>query len=452
MRAPSSEKTIQAHILWAAVAAMACMPAALAAAPKLTTIHTFTGGADGANPHWSGLVPGKHGSFFGETIHGGARGAGTVFEMTPPPTGGSAWTFTTIYTFKNGADGLEPQGLIGDPEGNLYGDELYGGHGPCGCGLVFELSPPTAGQAEWTKTVLHTFKGGDDGAYPRNGLARDAGGNLFGSTVQGGTCGDQCSTVFELSPPEAGKTAWKKTTLYNFSSVSGGLQATGVPLLDSSGALYGITIQGGSLKGDCLEIEYGGCGVIYKLNPPTNGATAWTETTVWRFTVADGVIPYTTLNMDANGNLFGLTNGGGLQGACANPGPNAPGCGTVFELSPATDGKGAWKLSLPWEFTGGRDGNNPFGAGLTPYHNKYITSTNGNDIDDFGTIDMFSPPENNKGKWAEQTLFTFTNDANGENPGSRMLQYGNMFIGMTAGIYGDMNGPASYGTVFVIKP
>ena len=57
---------------------------------------------------------------------------------------------------------------------------------------------------------------------------------------------------------------------------------------------------------------------------------------------------------------------------------------------------------------------------------------------------MFTPPGKNQTKWTEHTLFTFSNDANGENPGSRMLQYGNMFIGMTAGIYGDVNGPASY--------
>ena len=435
------------------IVAMACLPTTLAAASKLTTIHTFTGGADGANPRWSGLVAGPHGSFFGETPYGGIKGAGTVFEMTPPPKGASAWIFDTIYTFKGGNDGLTPQGLIGDADGNLYGEELYGGTNPCSCGLVFKLSPPRSGQSEWAKTEVYAFKGGNDGAYPRRGLARDASGNLFGNTVQGGVCDDACSTVFEVSPPKAGQMAWKKQTLYSFSSVSGGLQAAGVPFLDSTGALYGITLSGGSVKGECLEIDDIGCGVIYKLAPPTNGATAWTETTVWRFTMPDGVIPFTTLNMDANGNLFGLTNGGGRKGGCTNPGPNfGPGCGTLFELSPPANGRGAWTLSLPWEFTGGQDGNNPLGAGLTPYRNKYVTSTNGNDVDDFGTIDMFTPPTNGQTKWTEQTLFTFTNDANGENPGSHMLRYGNMFIGTTAGIHGDQNGPASYGTIFTIKP
>lgn len=146
----------------------------------------------------------------GAFLRAAATWIAALWVACAPLPAPAASTFTTIhtfdgtdgaYTFKNDADGLEPQGLIGDADGNLYGDELYGGPGTCSCGLVFKLSPPATGQTEWTKTVLHAFQGGNDGAYPRNGLARDASGNLFGSTVQGGVCANQCSTVFELSPP-----------------------------------------------------------------------------------------------------------------------------------------------------------------------------------------------------------------------------------------------------------
>ena len=68
----------------------------------------------------------------------------------------------------------------------------------------------------WTETILYAFTGGADGAYPRDGLLQAAQGNLFGTTVSPGSCGNGCGTVFELNPPEAGQTAWTLKTLYTF--------------------------------------------------------------------------------------------------------------------------------------------------------------------------------------------------------------------------------------------
>ena len=85
--------------------------------------------------------------------------------------------------------------MVLDLAGNLYGTTQYGGQGPCpyfGCGVVFELNP--SGQ----QTVLYSFSGGADGAEPGTGLIRDAAGNLFGTTEQGGTEG--AGVVYRLTP------------------------------------------------------------------------------------------------------------------------------------------------------------------------------------------------------------------------------------------------------------
>ncbi len=136
------------------------------------------------------------------------------FDLAP-----AAWKETVVHTFSS-ADGVAPSGaLTPGKAGNFYGTTFEGGASvgttncPSGCGVVFELLPPGAGQTGWTQTVLYSFLGGADGSNPTGGLVRDAAGNLYGTTTEGGAlvgttpCVYGCGTVFELSPPAAGKTA-----------------------------------------------------------------------------------------------------------------------------------------------------------------------------------------------------------------------------------------------------
>lgn len=437
-----------------------CLPTHLSAAPKFSTLYTFAG-SDGAYPQWSGVVAGPKGSFYGETLHGGTANEGTVFQMVPPAKGSKNWTLTTIHNFQGGVDGEEPYGLIEDAAGNLFGETYLGGtgvncptSGQKACGTVFELSPPPQGQTAWTKTTLYSFQyDGTDGAAPRNGLVQDAAGDLFGSTLAGPDCYGPggCGTVFELKPPSQGQAAWTETTLYDFAIAGAeGLGPVGVPLLDAAGNLYGLTIAGGNFKRAlCAPVR--GCGTIYKLSPPANGGTTWTQTTLWTFKGKDGLEPITALRMDAVGNLYGLTSGGGSAKDCPDDGGGEEGCGTLYELSPPAGGTGGWTLSVLWKFTGGKDGRLPYAAGLMPYGKNFITTTSGDEVNQYGSVDMFIPPDAKEPKWKEKTLFTFTNDANGENPASLLLQQGNVFYGLTQGIYQNTS-PAPYGTVFSIKP
>ena len=108
----------------------------------------------------------------------------------------SAWGASkekVLYSFTGGTDGGDPAaGLIFDKAGNLYGTTVVGGTGAAcsgGCGTVFKLTKNSSGK--WTETVLYNFQAGSDGKNPYGGVTMDAEGNLYGTTVSGG--GGSCS-------------------------------------------------------------------------------------------------------------------------------------------------------------------------------------------------------------------------------------------------------------------
>jgi uncharacterized repeat protein (TIGR03803 family) len=124
-------------------------------------------------------------------------GDGVVYSLTPPAAGQPAWTQAVIHSFQ-GSDGFYPYaGLIFGPGGILYGTTQDNTNG--NDGSVFSLTPPAAGQADWTENTLYIFQGGStDGAYPYAPLLLNKTGDLFGTTYFGGT--DGRGTVFELTP------------------------------------------------------------------------------------------------------------------------------------------------------------------------------------------------------------------------------------------------------------
>src|SRR5579863_2660879 len=156
-------------------------------AGKVTVLHSFTDGPDGAYPS-AGLVRDSAGNLYGTTESGGTNGGGTVFEVD------DAGQETVLYTFcsqPSCADGEGPTaGLVLDSAGNVYGTTLEGGADFAG--TVFKLDLAT-GQ----ETVLYSFTGGADGALPWAGLVRDSAGNLYGTTVEGGF--EDWGTVFEVN-------------------------------------------------------------------------------------------------------------------------------------------------------------------------------------------------------------------------------------------------------------
>src|SRR5215469_4800221 len=157
-----------------------------------------------------------------------------------------------------------------------------------------------------TFTVLYTFTGGTDGGGPQSNLIMDAAGNLYGTTAFGGSspnCSFGCGTVFKLDP------SGNETVLHAFTGTPGdGARPFGGLIMDAASNLYGTTQDFGG-----CDL---GCGIVFKLDPSGN------ETVLHTFTGSDGANPSAGLIMDAAGNLYGTTPGGGASG----------GCGTVFKI------------------------------------------------------------------------------------------------------------------------
>lgn len=295
-----------------------------------TTIYTFKGGEDGEGPLGALLVDGS-GSLYGTTEFGGdnvcsipaGSGCGTVFKLT---ASGQKYVKSTVYDFTGGTDGAGPYGnLIADAGGSLYSTTARGGNSGCGfgCGTVFEITLTKNGYSEH---VLHRFKGGNDGQWPKAGLLADANGALY-STTQGGGGGScsngrylrGCGTIFKLTPSR-GK--YSESILYRFHGASDGAFSYSSLVADTNGALYGAEFLGG--KGACsLSYEPPGCGTVFKL---TGSGTTYTETTVYAFKGGtDGAFPIAGPIL-VKGLLYGVTSSGGK---CY-----PSGCGTVYKLKP----------------------------------------------------------------------------------------------------------------------
>jgi uncharacterized repeat protein (TIGR03803 family) len=399
---------------------------------KYKTLYKFKGGKDGVYPTGR-LIFDAAGDVYGTTESGGAYGIGTVFELTPNPDG--SWTKKVLHHFTGGKDGASPYagGVSFDQAGNLYGTTSYGG--TSGGGTVFELSPNPDGS--WSESVLYAF--GADGWGTNGPLTIDAGGNLYGVQFAGGSgaCGVGCGSVFELSPNSDG--SWTKSRLHTFNGKDGSNPETGV-IFDAAGNLYGTTVTGGK----CVEW---GCGVVYKLTPNSDGT--WSESLLYRFCTLtncrDGQSPYSTLTFDQAGNLYGSTTSGGAHGM-----------GTVFELSPNSDG--SWTEKVLHHFTGGRDGADVYGAGVVLDHagNLYSATFQGgnlSDCDGAGCGVAFKLAPNSTGGWHETVLHAFAGHP-GANPVSGLTfdTAGNLY-GTTSGSenWGQCSGKRC-GSVFEITP
>jgi uncharacterized repeat protein (TIGR03803 family) len=411
-------------LLLAISAMVMLLTAATAIAQTEAFLHSFDYNPptlyDGKQPEAS-LVMDAAGNLYGTTTTGGKQGWGTVFELSPRPTGG--WSERILHNFNNnGFDGTKPfANVILDAAGNLYGTTSSGGFS--GAGIVFELARGSANA--WTEKILYTFRGlgGHDGAFPFGGVIFDAAGNLYGTTLSGGKTSNG-GTVFELTPTTSG--SWTETILFSFTGQSGS-RPMGNLIFDSTGNLYGTTEVGGAAA----------LGNVYELSP---SAGSWSETVLYAFQSngIDPQYPAAGLVMDSAGHLYGTgVNGGQFSG------------GAVFELSQSG---GTWNETIlhQFDYSNNHDGINPACAlAFDAAGNLYGTTAAGGNaslgINGLGTVFKLTPSSSG---WAETIVHNFRGK-DGQQPEAGLIfdAAGNLY-GTTqqGGI------PAGDGTVFEITP
>ncbi len=367
-------------------------------------VYSFTGGADGNEPLFSGVVRDKSGNFYGTTVAGGAFNYGTVFKVDASGNETVLHSFGQ-HSFGPGKDGRTPgAGVVIDASGHLFGTTNEGGikNPQCekGCGVVFEIDP------NGDEKVLHRFTGGTDGGFPFGGVILDSHGNLYGTTEIGGISGT--GTIFKVDPsgtetilysfawqpdaqyPEAGlirdeagnfygttsaggvyglgtvfelDTSGHETVLYSF---AGGFKSDGqdpdtAVLRAPNGDLYGTTFQGGY-----------GIGTVFKVDASGN------ETILHAFGSIqnDGAYPESPLAVDSQGNVYGTTIQGGTFGL--------PG-GVVYRIS----AQGAY--SVVYNFGGKADGSAPAGPLLPASDGSFFGTTSSGGASGPGTMYQLIP-------------------------------------------------------------
>ena len=197
-------RVVRSAILLASVLAVVTT---IVRAQTFTVLHTFSGGADGANP-LAGLTMNAAGDFYGTTSLGGT-GNGEVYKLSRH---GSGWILNPLYQFGGLPDGSFPEARVTiAPDGTLYGSTFYGGiagggcaqGGPVQCGTVFHLTPPARACSTvlcpWTETQIYAFNSQPNLFWPNFGdLVFDNAANLYGVAFEGG---HYSGGVFQLAPP-----------------------------------------------------------------------------------------------------------------------------------------------------------------------------------------------------------------------------------------------------------
>lgn len=289
-------------------------------------LYSFTGGSDGGDVV-GGLIQAKDNYLYGTAFLGGAHNSGAVFRMDL--TG----NITTLYSFTGGADGYGPIGLIQGTDGLFYGGTQNGGDTSCtsgpgtGCGTIFKID--SSGNLQ----TLHTFAGGEDGAEIDEPLFQSpSDGYFYGTAVFGGdpSCSAStytgCGTIFKID------SAGDFTPLHSFTGAADG----GVPFSSliqaGDGDFYGTATAGGdpscsvTASGENFP-TYIGCGTVFKMDTSGNVSALYS----FQGSPNDGSNPFAALAEGTDGYFYGTTRWGGTEVSC--PYTSNGGCGTFFRVA-----------------------------------------------------------------------------------------------------------------------
>ena len=247
----------------------------LTPAGALSVLHSFTNGPDGVTP-FAGLIQATDGNFYGASFQGVSSFNGTIFRMT------TSGAFTPLYSFGGVPDGGNAIGsLILGSDGKLYGTASTGGSNDFG--TLFSLTTNGVFAPLWSFDS-------SDGSYPAGPLLQAGDGKLYGTTALGGS--NNVGTVFVI------RTNGEFTSLASFDYTRGAFPSNGL-IQAVDGSFYGTASAGGT---------NGGGGTVFRLT--TDG----TLTAIHSFAFQDGAVPVGGLVQSSDGNLYGTTSQGGVDG------------------------------------------------------------------------------------------------------------------------------------------
>jgi uncharacterized repeat protein (TIGR03803 family) len=349
-------------------------------------------------------------------------------------------TLQAIYNFTGGSDGGNPvAGLVFDTAGNLYGTTLNGGSVDCGlaqpCGVVFQLVNQNG---TWRDNVLHSFNGlGGDGGYPTAPVALDRIGNVYGTT----NCPQDCffnagGTLFRLQRSSDG--TWSESSLVYLEGdgCAGTEYGTGAQVVCSVAFDHAGHLFAQTVTGGMSgpDCSQFGCGEVFYLTQ--RSALSWYQILAHDFmdSNTDGRFPQGLLAFDAGNDVYGTTGAGGSANA-----------GTVYMLTPNHDNFGHHEKLL-YSFQGGpSDGANPIaGVILDDLGNVYGTTSQGGS-NGLGTVYMLTPQSN--GTWTETVLYSFQGGNDAATPNSSLS------FDAAGNLYGTAGGGANnQGTIFELTP
>jgi uncharacterized repeat protein (TIGR03803 family) len=346
--------------------------------------------------------------------------AGTAIFLAMIATGFmlQAQTFTVLHSFTGGQDGAFPaSGITLGGSGTLYGTTEGGGvigqHCLAGCGTVFKL---TLHNTNWIFSPLYNFP---IAANPRGGITMSPDGIPFGTTTGGD---GQSGTVFSVTPQfsicHSVQCFWNKTTVATFNSNFGFNPQYTKLTFDAAGNIYGTTYDG----------PYPGGGAMYKL---TRSGGTWTPTLLQSFGLSDtdGRHPYSNVVIDQQGNYYATMTTGGTAGL-----------GAVVEVIP---GEGVYTNHVLYSFANDANGYTPWtGLTIDAQGNLYGTTHYGGSGGG-GTVFELSP---SGGQWQFKLLYSFT--------GSGGALSGKLTLDASGNLYGTtlLDGLFDLGMVFKLSP
>lgn len=405
------------------------------AAPQFSTIYTFPPqkSGDGDYPY-APLTAGPDGSLYGITAFVGKYSGGVIFKLTPS---GAQWTYQELYKLKKTEGGIATGKMIFDQDtGALIGTTSYGGG-------IFRLAPPAVDGDPWTFAMIRTFTGEDgDGFGPYGGMTQDpATGAIYGTTAYFPTFGGPTDWghIYGFTP-DASHQNWTQILDYEFPAPPAGNDPHG-DLLLKDGILYGTTVMGGPVTGECSE----GCGTIFSFDPATSTfKTLFTSSGTpqpFRFDVGTPVL-------DDASNFIGTSLGGGGTNCKFDS------CGTVYAMP--LDGSAAPTViaALQGKKAGGLDAGVIWDATHTTLYGTtvhglpnichYHSGLGDNGKDGCGNV--FKLTLTGK-KWKYTLIHAFDGKDDGAEPNQLVLGSDGALYGTTGS-----GGANKTGTVFRIDP